>query len=182
MVTAVHSILQLQNVVGHPEQHMLKATWCQGVAFSSQCWQSREMVLHLVSTGRAVTDTRRPRCPGPGSSLWVWQATNWLFSLEALFLGSDFWGPRANIYSWENFSAKSVKTDLGISRKASQPLNIGGCVWSNAGGRGNGVYEDEGRKLAREKTRSKALRPRDSTEISWGGRAGVNCEGPWMPE
>ena len=71
MVTAVHSILQLQNVVGHPEQHMLKATWCQGVAFSSQCWQSREMVLHLVSTGRAVTDTRRPRCPGPGIQVGV---------------------------------------------------------------------------------------------------------------
>lgn len=182
MVTAVHSILQLQNVVGHPEQHMLKAAWCQGVAFSSQCWQSQEMALHLVSTGRAVPDIRRPRCTGPGSSLWVWQATDWLFLLEALFLWSDFWGPHGNIYSWENFSEKSVKTGLGISRKASQSFSIGGCVWSNAGGRRNGVYEDEGRKLAWEKMRSKALESRDSVEISWRGRAGANCEGPWMPE
>lgn len=76
------------------------------------------MALYLVDTGMVVPDVRRPRCTGHGRSLWVWQATNGLFLLEALFLGSDFWGPHGNIYCWEEFSGKSVKTGLGICRKA----------------------------------------------------------------
>lgn len=38
MSTAVGSVGKRQNVVDHPEQHMLEATYCQGMNFCSKPW------------------------------------------------------------------------------------------------------------------------------------------------
>ena len=74
---------------------------------------------------------------------WAWQLTVGVAGNQLTILAGGFvsWvrllGTTCEHLFLGKFLCKECKTDLGISRKASQPLNIGGCVWNNAGGGGN---------------------------------------------